>query len=177
MKWPVTRFNSISWLPMSHLICLYWSLHNQTVFQNQKILEFFSNSNFERFQTSLNRFNTVIESVRLRTCFRTDADHFAAWCEHGKRFSFEITIGGKKLGSISSNFNIFVFNPNLSFLMENHRNDNKGELPDFTESILYVIFKISENGYFREKFQKLNIGWIHENPGTRSRHNFCYFAS
>ena len=39
---------------------------------------FFSNSNFERFETSLNRFNTVIESVRLRTCFRTDADHFAA---------------------------------------------------------------------------------------------------
>ena len=38
----------------------------------------FSNSNFETFETSLNRFNTVIESVRLRTCFRTDADHFAA---------------------------------------------------------------------------------------------------
>ena len=44
-------------------------------FKNSKVLDF---SNFETFETSLNRFNTVIESARLRTCFRTDADHFAA---------------------------------------------------------------------------------------------------
>ena len=165
---------------MSHLICLCWSLQKPTVFANSKFLEFCSNSNFERFETSLNRFNTVIESVRLRTCFRTDADHFAAWCEHGKRFSFEITIGGWKLGSIPTNFKILVLNPNLSFLLENHRNDNKGEFPDFNESTLYMTFKIFENGhfdngYFCEKFQKSYIGWIRKNPRIHPSYLFCDF--
>ena len=36
-------------------------------------------------------------------------------------------------------FKIFIFNPKLSFLSENHKNDNQGEFLDLDEFTLYMI--------------------------------------
>ena len=47
------------------------------------------------------------------------------------------------------NFKTFIFKPELSFLMKNHQNDNQSEFLDFYEFIGH-----SDNGYFREKFEK-----------------------
>ena len=43
------------------------------------------------------------------------------------------------LGWITRNFKIFIFKPKLSFLSENHWNDNS----DFYELILYMTFDVS----------------------------------
>ena len=46
------------------------------------------------------------------------------------------------LGWIPRNFKIFNFKPKLSFLSENHINDNWVELSDFFEFTLYMTFAI-----------------------------------
>ena len=51
---------------------------------------------------------------------------------------FLLTGKGFKKGS--DNFQSFHFRPKLSFLRENHKNDNKVEFPDFYDFSLFMIF-------------------------------------
>ena len=43
-------------------------------------------------------------------------------------------------GEFRANFKTSIFKTKLSFLRENHKNDNLGESPDFSEFTLYMIF-------------------------------------
>ena len=62
------------------------------------------------------------------------------------------------VGWIPRNFKNFILKPKLSFLMNNHKNDNCSGFPGFDELILYMIFAIfwnfhSDNDYSHENFK------------------------
>ena len=60
------------------------------------------------------------------------------------------------IGWIPRNFEIFIFKPKLPFLSENHKNDNKGELPI---AIMDIFMKNFENNIKGEsmKFREWDI--------------------
>ena len=51
-----------------------------------------------------------------------------------KYLKYYATVKYKTLSRNSRNFKIFIFKPELSFLRETYKNDNKDELLDFTNS-------------------------------------------
>ena len=59
------------------------------------------------------------------------------------------------LAEFRENYKTFNFEPKLSFLRENHKNNNKGEFLDFYEFTLYMFLKVflkvfSRNSHFQK---------------------------
>ena len=81
------------------------------------------------------------------------------------------------LGWIPRNFNIFIFEPKLSFLRENHKNDKWGEFPDFFELInIYDFGDFQGMAIFVEHFKIIYVGWIRKNPSIHPSYYFLWFS-